>query len=178
MLAIVVIVFVAELVVMAGISSLGYSADSFGIMLFDAGLLALVTAPPVYWLVLNPIHREYEKRLKAESEAEGEEKNLWSAMNYRNFKLIVDWRQPDKPVLDKVPVILPDGSYQKDDNGDQLTIPVMDVGDSGIYLRGSDKAQVNIWNWPCGSGEFYGYRLDMDLPASGKPLCLILSPKK
>ena len=100
------------------------------------------------------------------SEAEGEEKNLWSAKNYRNFKLIVDWRQPDKPVLDKVPVILPDGSYQKDDNGDQLTIPVMDAGDSGIYLRGSDKAQVNIWNWPCGSGEFYGYRLDMDLPAS------------
>lgn len=70
MLAIVIIVFVAELVVMAGISSLGYSADSLGIMLFDAGLLALVTAPPVYWLVLNPIHREYEKRLKAESEAE------------------------------------------------------------------------------------------------------------
>ena len=70
MLAIVVIVFVAELVVMAGLASLGYSTDSLGIMLFDAGLLALVTAPPVYWLVLNPIHREYEKRLKAESEVE------------------------------------------------------------------------------------------------------------
>ncbi len=70
MLAIVVIVFVAELVVMAGLASLGYSTGSFGIMLFDSGLLALVTAPPVYWLVLNPIHREYEKRLKAESEAE------------------------------------------------------------------------------------------------------------
>jgi len=70
MLAIVVIVFVAELVVMAGLASLGYSTDSLGVMLFDAGLLALVTAPPVYWLVLNPIHREYEKRLKAENEAE------------------------------------------------------------------------------------------------------------
>ncbi|MDO8597500.1 MAG: GGDEF domain-containing protein [Sulfuricaulis sp.] len=70
MLAIVVIVFVAELVVMAGLASFGYSTGSFGIMLFDAGLLALVTAPPVYWLVLNPIHREYEKRLKAEHQAE------------------------------------------------------------------------------------------------------------
>jgi len=50
---------------MAGLASLGYSTDSLGIMFVDAGLLALVTAPPVYWLVLNPIHREYEKRLKA-----------------------------------------------------------------------------------------------------------------
>jgi len=38
--------------------------------------------------------------------------------------------------------------------------------DSGIYLRGNDKAQVNIWCWPVGSGEVYGYRTDESMPAS------------
>jgi hypothetical protein len=41
----------------------------------------------------------------------------------------------------------------------------MDAGDSGIYLRGSSKAQVNIWNWPVGSGEVYGYRTDETMPS-------------
>lgn len=38
-------------------------------------------------------------------------------------------------------------------------------GDSGIYLRGNSKSQVNIWNWPIGSGEVYGYRNDASMPA-------------
>ncbi|MCX5637130.1 MAG: DUF1080 domain-containing protein, partial [Planctomycetota bacterium] len=29
---------------------------------------------------------------------------------------------------------------------------------------GSSKSQVNIWNWPVGSGEFYGYRTDKSMP--------------
>ena len=37
-------------------------------------------------------------------------------------------------------------------------------GDSGIYLRGSSKSQVNIWCWPIGSGEVYGYRTDASQP--------------
>ena len=41
-----------------------------------------------------------------------------------------------------------------------MTIPVLDAGDSGIYLRGNSKSQINIWNWPVGSGEIYGYRTD------------------
>ena len=40
-----------------------------------------------------------------------------------------------------------------------------DAGDSGIYLRGNDKSQVNIWCWPVGSGEVYGYRTDASQPA-------------
>ena len=36
----------------------------------------------------------------------------------------------------------------------------MDAGDSGIYLRGNSKSQVNLWCWPAGSGEVYGYRTD------------------
>jgi hypothetical protein len=32
--------------------------------------------------------------------------------------------------------------------------------DSGIFLRGSGKHQLNIWCWPIGSGEIYGVRMD------------------
>ncbi|HLA39300.1 MAG TPA: DUF1080 domain-containing protein [Candidatus Glassbacteria bacterium] len=93
-------------------------------------------------------------------------KSLTTEKEYRNFKLIVDWRLNAETTVDTVPVILPDGSYAKREDGSDLHIPVMDAGDSGIYLRGSSKAQINIWNWPCGSGEFYGYRLDEKMPAS------------
>ncbi len=37
-------------------------------------------------------------------------------------------------------------------------------GDSGIYLRGTSKAQVNIWCSELGSGEVYGYRTDRKMP--------------
>jgi type 1 glutamine amidotransferase len=33
-------------------------------------------------------------------------------------------------------------------------------GDSGIYLRGQGKSQINIWTWAMGSGEVWGYRTD------------------
>lgn len=105
-------------------------------------------------------------RLKYDGKSEAEpreEKNLWSAKDYRNFELIVDWRQPGEAVVDTVPVILPDGSYIEGEDGKPLRVAVMDAGDSGIYLRGSSKAQINIWNWPIGSGEFYGYRLDKSM---------------
>ena len=70
MLAIVAIVFVAEVVTMRLLASLGYSTDDLGVMLFDAGFLAVVVAPPIYGLVLIPLRREYEKRLAAESAVE------------------------------------------------------------------------------------------------------------
>lgn len=38
------------------------------------------------------------------------------------------------------------------------------TGDSGIYLRGSSKSQVNIWCDPMGSGEVWGYRTDASQP--------------
>jgi hypothetical protein len=31
-------------------------------------------------------------------------------------------------------------------------------------MRGFGKAQVNIWCWPVGSGEVYGYRMDEKMP--------------
>ena len=96
------------------------------------------------------------------SEATGD-KNLWTEDQFANFTLIVDWRLPDKPKAEKVPVILPDGSQAVDADGKPKTLEVMDAGDSGIYLRGSSKSQINIWNWPVGSGEIWGYRTDKNM---------------
>ncbi len=78
---------------------------------------------------------------------------LWTEKEYGDVVLIADWRFTRKPVDVDRPVIGPDGA----EHGTQK---VKDAGDSGIYLRGSSKSQVNIWCWPCGSGEVYGYRTD------------------
>ncbi len=44
-------------------------------------------------------------------------------------------------------------------------------GDSGIYLRGQSKSQVNIWCNEMGSGEVWGYRTDKKLPEEIRKAC-------
>ena len=97
------------------------------------------------------------------SEAKGE-KALWSEKSYGDFILRVEWRIKETPYVNpNVYIVRPDGSHKKDAAGQEIKIPVPD-SDSGIYLRGQSKAQVNIWNWPIGSGEVYGYRMDKAMP--------------
>ena len=67
---------------------------------------------------------------------------------------------PDGLVVREVPVVLPNGHDAKNSDGSPHMVSVMDAGDSGIYLRGSSKSQVNIWCNPLGSGEVWGYRTD------------------
>ena len=70
MLAIVAIIFIAEYVIMYGLASASFASYPPSVIFLDAGLLSVLTAPPIYWLVLNPIRREYKKRLSAEGEAQ------------------------------------------------------------------------------------------------------------
>jgi hypothetical protein len=112
-----------------------------------------------HWKVVNGVI-DYDAR----SEAKGD-KNLWTEKSYKDFTLLIDWRlKTDKGFTNRVPVILPDGSHKKGDDGKELRQEIEDA-DSGIYLRGSSKGQVNIWMWPIGSGEVYGYRTDQKQPA-------------
>jgi hypothetical protein len=111
----------------------------------------------------------------ARSEAKGE-KHLWTEKSYRNFVLMVDWRfkTNEKGYMNKVPIILPDGTNKKDSDGKEIKVEIEDV-DSGIYLRGQADAQVNIWMWPCGSGEIWSYRNKKGYTTEQKaPFC----PKK
>jgi hypothetical protein len=100
----------------------------------------------------------------AQSEAPGE-KSLFSEREFGDFTLRVDWRIKETPYRNpNVPIILPDGTHKRDENGEEIRMVVPD-SDSGIYLRGEGKSQVNIWCWPIGSGEVYGYRMDQEMPA-------------
>jgi 3-keto-disaccharide hydrolase len=103
--------------------------------------------------------------LNYDGKSQAEDKALWSEKEYGDFILIVDWRQPASSKYDNVPIVLPDGSVAVDNEGRDIMVPVLDGGDSGIYLRGSPKSQLNIWNWPVGSGEIYGYRTDQKMSA-------------
>jgi len=101
----------------------------------------------------------------AESEASSD-KSLWTEREFGDFVLRVDWRIKSTPYINpSVPIIRWDGTHKKDAAGQDIRIAVPD-SDSGIYLRGSNKSQVNIWCWPVGSGEVYGYRTDASMPAA------------
>jgi hypothetical protein len=85
--------------------------------------------------------------------------------SFGDFVLKVDWRlKATLYVNPSVPIIRFDGTHKKDADGREIRIAVPDA-DSGIYLRGTSKAQVNIWCWPIGSGEVYRYRTDRSMPA-------------
>jgi hypothetical protein len=98
--------------------------------------------------------------------AAADDKNLWSAAEYGDFVLRLEWRIKETPYVNpNVPIIRYDGSHKRGPDGKEIRLSVAD-SDSGVYLRGSSKAQVNMWCWPIGSGEVYGYRMDPKMPAS------------
>lgn len=110
----------------------------------------------------------------AESEAAGD-KSLWTERPFGDFVLKVEWRLKSTPYINRgVPIIRFDGTHKKDADGKEIHIAVPDA-DSGILLRGESKSQVNIWCWPTGSGEVYGYRMDEKMPAAVRAA---VTPKK
>jgi hypothetical protein len=110
-----------------------------------------------HWKVINGVI-DYDAR----SEATGD-KNLWTAKEYKDFVLKIDWRIKETTGLYNMPTVLPDGTHKKGPDGKDILTPTPNA-DSGIYLRGSSKSQLNIWCWPIGSGEVYGYRMDAKMP--------------
>ncbi len=129
--------------------------------LFDGKDLSAFKVPDGdngHWKVVDGVI-DYDAR----SEAKGD-KSLWSVRELSDFVLRVDWRIKETPYVNpNVPIIRPDGTHKKGVDGKEITTSVPD-SDSGIFLRGSSKSQVNIWCWPIGSGEVYGYRMDEAMP--------------
>ncbi|MDA7916456.1 DUF1080 domain-containing protein [Verrucomicrobia bacterium] len=124
--------------------------------LFNGKDLSGWTAPEGdngHWKVLKGVI-DYD----AQSEAK-KDKNLWTEKEYGDFTFKIDWRIKKTTGLYAMPVVLPDGTHKQDENGKDIKIERPNA-DSGIYLRGSSKSQINIWCWPIGSGEVYGYRMD------------------
>jgi hypothetical protein len=99
-------------------------------------------------------------------------KHLWTEKPYRDFEMVVDYKLTRKPVKVMRPVVLPSGDEAIDsETGRVKEIEVSDAGNSGIYLRGHEKAQINISCEPVGSGEIVDYRKDNQLPAALRAAC-------
>jgi hypothetical protein len=101
-----------------------------------------------------------------------QDRELWSENAYRDFVLVVDWRLPQKPELRALPVFTADGLFARDENGKTLLRPIRDAGDSGVFVRGSSRSQVNIWSQPMGSGDINDYHKDQTLPAEIRKACM------
>ena len=77
--------------------------------------------------------------------------NLWTEDSFGDFILLVEWRLKTAKEL---------YGRETDEDGSEFAYRP----DSGIYLRGTSKAQTNIWTHPMGSGEVWGYRTDQSMP--------------
>jgi hypothetical protein len=134
------------------------------IILFDGSSLSQWIVPEGdngHWKVVDGVI-DYDAR----SEAPGV-KDLVTKREFTDFVLELEWRLKETPYENpNVPYVLPDGSHARGVDGKELKLRLPD-SDSGIFLRDlKGKSQVNIWCWPIGSGEVYGYRMDKSLPAS------------
>jgi diguanylate cyclase (GGDEF)-like protein len=69
MLAIAVMLFLVEVLIMYALRYLGFEFGTT-FTLLNGILLALICAPPIYWLVLSPIRNQFIKRLRGEGEDE------------------------------------------------------------------------------------------------------------
>ena len=110
-----------------------------------------------HWSVINGVI-DYD----AQSEAAGD-KNLWTAKEYKDFVLRVDWRFKDTPYIYRGRILLPNGAEKLGPDGQPIVVSFPDA-DSGILVRGGP--QINLWGWPSGSGELWSVRRNMDLPAA------------
>lgn len=104
--------------------------------------------------------------LAYDGKSEAKDKSLWTEKDYGDFMMVVDWRLPNKPAPKARPVILPNGDDAVNPDGTKKVLMIPYAGDSGILIRGSEKAQINITCNTVGSGELYGYRTDKKMPAS------------
>lgn len=110
-----------------------------------------------HWKVLDGVI-DYDARSEAKAD-----KNLWTEKEYGDFVLRIDWRIKETSGLYPVPTVLPSGLHLKGPDGKDVITPMLNA-DSGVLLRGNSKSQINIWCWPIGSGEVYGYRMDEKMP--------------
>jgi hypothetical protein len=112
--------------------------------------------------------------LKYDGKSEAKEvkdKHLWTEKEYGDFQMVVDWRLPNKPVKKTYPVVLPNGDDKLGDDGKPVMAEVDDAGNTGILLRGSEEAQLNICCYPVGSGEITAFRTNKQLPAEVRAAC-------
>jgi hypothetical protein len=110
-----------------------------------------------HWKIIDGVI-DYDAR----SEAPGE-KHLWTARDFADFELRLEWRFKDAPFPYRDGrILLPNGTEKLNADGTPIAVSFPDA-DSGILLRGGPH-QINLWCWPAGSGELWSVRRDTKQP--------------
>ncbi|MFO0910476.1 MAG: DUF1080 domain-containing protein [Isosphaeraceae bacterium] len=134
----------------------------------DSGLVSLYSGLDLRGWKHEPGHVGHwaakNWKLTYDGKSTAKDKSLWTEADYGDFEMIVDWRLPGKPVPRPRAVILPSGDDVRNPDGTVKNQVIPYAGDSGILIRGSEKAQLNITCNTVGSGELYGYRTDRSMP--------------
>ena len=88
--------------------------------------------------------------------------NLTTRKSFSDYVLKLDWRFKrtagppyNAKIFDR------NGNQKVDADGKPMTRPIKNA-DSGIFVRGSGKSQVNLWCWPCGSGQLWAFHKSED----------------
>ncbi len=88
--------------------------------------------------------------------------NLATEKEYDDYILQFDWRfKETKGDFYNAFVYNPDGTKVLDEKGEPKKVPIKNA-DSGVYVRGAPTSQVNLWCWPCGSGQLWAYQNSAD----------------
>nr|WP_295934921.1 DUF1080 domain-containing protein [uncultured Dyadobacter sp.] len=137
--------------------------------LTQQGFLPLIHGESTDGWEMLPGHRGHWVFTKGLIDYDGKsaekDKCLWTAEAFCDFVLVADVRLTRKPEMAKSTIVLANGDNAKNADGTNKEVEILYAGDTGIYLRGDSKNQVNIGYRYIGSGEIYGYRVDAGLPA-------------
>ena len=81
--------------------------------------------------------------------------DLTSEKKFKDYVLRIDWRFK-RTAGPKYNAKLFDA------DGNTVGNKPVNNADSGIYVRGTGKSQVNLWCWPCGSGQLWSFHGSKD----------------
>ncbi len=81
--------------------------------------------------------------------------NLVTQKSFKDYVFRLDWRfkRTEGPTYN---------AKLFDAKGNHVGNKPVKNADSGIFLRGTGKSQVNLWCWPCGSGQLWAFHGSKD----------------
>lgn len=134
----------------------------------DKNFIALFNGTDLNEWEMKPGHLQHWTVKKGVIDYDGKsaekDKCLWTKKTFRDFILTADVRLIRKPAPALSTIVLQNGDNAVNADGSNKQVEIPYAGDTGIYLRGDSKNQINIGYRYIGSGEIYGYRVDKNMP--------------
>ena len=106
------------------------------------------------------------------------DQQLWTRKWYTDFTFRFEWRFPGPVREIEATTYLPTGGAATTADGAVKKQVIRSAGDSGVFLRGLGKLQINLGNLPLagdpnlmGSGGVWGFFMDLTLPEATRAAC-------